>query len=106
MKAVFGEARQAFIAREITKTYETFLSGTLAELLERVQSDSNQQRGEIVIVIHGQSQIETDPIADEQERVLSVLLEDLPLKQAVALAVKITGGNKNALYKMAVEFKK
>ena len=105
MTEVFGGARKAVMAREITKAYETFLSGTLDELKQQVQQDSNQQRGEIVVMVRGLDMSDTEPDLDEQQRVLSVLLEELPLKQAVALAVKITDGNKNTLYKKAVELK-
>ena len=50
---VFGMDRQATLARELTKVYETIYSGTLAEMLEWVAADSNQQRGEIVLMIQG-----------------------------------------------------
>jgi 16S rRNA (cytidine1402-2'-O)-methyltransferase len=105
MVRVFGESRQIVMARELTKTYETFLAGTLAEVLGQVASDSNQQKGEIVLILKGADSEEgVDDV--EQQRVLSLLLDELPLKQAAALAAKITGGQKNALYQMALDQKK
>lgn len=105
MVSVFGESRQTVMARELTKTYETFLAGTLAEVHRQVVSDSNQQKGEIVLILKGADAEEgVDNV--EQQRVLSLLLDELPLKQAAALAAKITGGQKNALYQMALDLKK
>lgn len=105
MVAVFGEDRQLVLAREISKTFETFLSGTAADVLAQVMADTNQQRGEIVLLVHGYNAPERpDGIAPEAEHVLKVLLEELPVKQAAALAAKITGEKKNALYRWALAF--
>lgn len=105
MVAVFGPGREAVVARELTKAFETFLFGTLQELKEQVATDANQQRGEIVLILRG---VEAEAlVADdsEQQRILSLLLEELPGKKAAALTAKITGGNKKALYNLAVELK-
>lgn len=105
MVNVFGENREIVMARELTKTYETFLTGTLAAVQQQVISDTNQQKGEIVLILKGAEAVKG--IDDtEQRRVLSLLLGELPLKQAAALAAKITGGQKNALYQMALDLKK
>lgn len=105
MAATFGAEREAVVARELTKTHETFLTGSLAELVAKVAADSNQQRGEIVVIVRGvdESHLQADDV--EQRRVLALLLEELPGKQAAALAAKITGGNKKQLYQLAVELK-
>jgi len=105
MVSVFGEHREIVMARELTKTYETFLVGTLIEVQQQVISDPNQQKGEIVLILKGVDEIKRVDNA-EQQRVLSLLLDELPLKQAAALAAKITGGPKNALYQMALDQKK
>ena len=99
--AVFGGAHIGFIAREITKTFETYLYGTLAELLVKVETDSNQQRGEIVLVL-GASEITTTATSVDDERLLRLLLTELPAAKAAALAAKITGGDKKQLYQMAL----
>ncbi|MFT6300629.1 MAG: 16S rRNA (cytidine1402-2'-O)-methyltransferase [Saprospiraceae bacterium] len=105
MIGVFGEGRQVVIARELTKTYETFLSGPLADVLLQVKADDNQQKGEIVLVVEGSSLPEKDPDDVEAKRILSILLEDVSLKQAASLAAKITGVQKNLLYKLALSLK-
>jgi 16S rRNA (cytidine1402-2'-O)-methyltransferase len=105
MVTVFGEERDVVMARELTKTYETFLYGRLADVRQQVSEDSNQQKGEIVLVLKGCDAAESQN-DDEQQRVLSLLMGELPLKQAASLAAKITGGQKNALYQLALSLKK
>jgi len=94
--AVLGSEREAVLARELTKTWETLLALPLGELLERVKSDSDQRRGEIVLLIAGAGI--SDEAEEEAHRVALLLAEELPVKQAAALAAKITGARKNALY--------
>ena len=106
MLVVINPLRQIFLARELTKTYETFLSGTLIEVLELVRADINQQKGEIVLVLSGSDPSEENPDTNESDRMLSILLEELPLKQAASLVAKITGGQKNIFYKLALSLKK
>ncbi|MFT7266665.1 MAG: 16S rRNA (cytidine1402-2'-O)-methyltransferase [Porticoccus sp.] len=105
MVNVFGGARQVVMARELTKTYETFLSGSLIEVLVQVREDKNQQKGEIVIVLEGVHSSEKDPDITEARRVLAILLDEVPLKQAALLAAKITGYQKNELYALALSLK-
>ena len=94
--AVLGSEREAVLARELTKTWETLLTMPLGELLQRVKIDPDQRRGEIVLLIAG-AEI-SDETEAEAHRVVLLLAEELPVKQAAALAAKITGARKNALY--------
>lgn len=103
MQRIFGAERQAVLARELTKTFETFLRGSLAEIYQQVSVDLNQQKGECVILVHGASPVESSGIDPEAERVLNILLQDLPVKQAAALAAEITGVKKNLLYQHAIK---
>ncbi|UTW45168.1 16S rRNA (cytidine(1402)-2'-O)-methyltransferase [bacterium SCSIO 12696] len=105
MKAVFGADREVVLARELTKAFETILSAPLEELVEVVAADSNQQRGEIVLLVSGVDEQQEEAGHSEQERVLRLLLDELSVKQASTLAAKITGGHKKTLYKLAVEIK-
>ncbi len=105
MCQVFGDRREAVLARELTKQFETLHSGTLADLLERVGRDANQQLGEFVILIHGVPRAEQAAVDEETERVLKILLDELPVSQAAALAAKITGLKKNKLYEYALIIK-
>ena len=107
----FGEARSAVVARELTKMHETTYRGPLRELLSRAQSDADFSRGEIVLLIAGAADgvVEGDRGIDghggELDRVLKVLLADLPLKQAASLAARITGARANEAYKRALVLK-
>jgi 16S rRNA (cytidine1402-2'-O)-methyltransferase len=100
-----GEEREATVARELTKTYETILQGTLSELLERVESDSNQQKGEFVVLVQGAPARERSEVDAEALRMLQVLLTELPLKQAAGLLAKMTGLSKNVLYEEGLKLK-
>jgi len=97
-----GAGRRAVIARELTKRFETILDDDLAGLQQRVAADPDQQLGELVLLIEGDTRLEDERDADEQRRILALLADELPLKQAVALTARITGGNRNRLYKEAL----
>ncbi|MGB2359732.1 MAG: 16S rRNA (cytidine(1402)-2'-O)-methyltransferase [Porticoccaceae bacterium] len=101
MAEVLGADRDAFMAREISKTFETYLQGSMAELLELVQADSNQQRGEIVLVVAGAAS-EPDLVSVDAEKVLGLLLKELPLTKAASLTAKISGGDKKQLYQLGL----
>lgn len=107
MRAVFGDERQAVLARELTKTFETIRGLPLVELHEWIAADSNQQRGECVVLVSGwQAPEGEDAVSAEALRVLDLLLGELPLKRAAALAAEITGVRKNLLYQVALERQK
>jgi 16S rRNA (cytidine1402-2'-O)-methyltransferase len=103
MVIVLGPQRRITIARELTKTFESFYRCPLGEAHDWLQADANRQRGEFVLLVEAAPPAEDDADAREAERVLRLLLADLPLKQAVKLAVDITGGKKNALYQLALQ---
>ncbi|RDH85159.1 MAG: 16S rRNA (cytidine(1402)-2'-O)-methyltransferase [endosymbiont of Escarpia spicata] len=105
MAEVFGAARESVVARELTKVHETLLRGRLDALIEIVAEDPNQQKGEFVVLVQGAGRGQSDQKTVETEQVLKVLLDELPLKQAAALAAKITGEKKNALYQQALAWK-
>ncbi|MGA7799759.1 MAG: 16S rRNA (cytidine(1402)-2'-O)-methyltransferase [Gammaproteobacteria bacterium] len=100
---IFGAAREALVARELTKTFETIRSGPLAELAAWVRSDPDQQKGEFVLVIHGATPPGSGELDSEARRVVDLLLEELPVKQAAALAARITGVARNRLYAYALQ---
>lgn len=103
MTAVFGPERLAVLARELTKTFETLRRAPLGELLEFVRDDTDQQRGETVLLVHGASPPAADALADEPRRIAALLAAELPVKQAAALAAKITGAKKNQIYDFLIK---
>nr|WP_312971421.1 16S rRNA (cytidine(1402)-2'-O)-methyltransferase [Pseudomonas sp.] len=104
MREVFGGDRQALLARELTKTFETLQGLPLEQLCEWVAADANQQRGECVVLVAGwQAPEDEAAVSVEALRVLDLLLAEMPLKRAAALAAQITGVRKNLLYQAALE---
>ena len=104
MAAVFPQ-RSLVLAREISKTFETFLSGTVSEVQTIVAQDSNQSRGEMVLILHPASIERPSELPDDAQQVMKILSAELPTKQAAELAAKITGENKKALYDLALSWK-
>ncbi|MGI0152914.1 16S rRNA (cytidine(1402)-2'-O)-methyltransferase [Pseudidiomarina sp. WS423] len=99
----FGSERQLVLGRELTKTFETYLHGSIAEVQAQVLADSNQQRGEMVLVLAGAAAVAEDDVTPQALRTLALLREHLPLKKAAALAAEIHGARKNNLYQLALE---
>jgi 16S rRNA (cytidine1402-2'-O)-methyltransferase len=103
MAAVLGGEREVCLARELSKHYETLWLTTLAELDRAISEKRVQERGEMVLVVAGNP---AEPVDDsEAQRVLEILLKDLPVKQASALASQITGVAKRELYQRALALK-
>ncbi|PTA48420.1 16S rRNA (cytidine(1402)-2'-O)-methyltransferase [Shewanella morhuae] len=103
MVEVLGSDRHVVMAREVTKTFETFLSGPVSEVLAKVSTDPNQQKGEIVLMVHGHHVSDDEGIPTVAINTLKLLCEELPLKKAAAIAAQIHGLKKNALYKYGLE---
>lgn len=102
--AVLGGERRIVIARELTKLFESLHACTLAEAADWLASDSVRRKGEFVLLVEGAEAQEPDRAAAGDA--LGVLLSELPLKQAVGLAARITGGRKNELYRQALAMRK
>ena len=99
---VWGEARPATLARELTKTYETIIQDSLAGLLKRVRDDADQRKGEFVLVVQG-AEAREETSEEQAVHALKILLEYLPVKDAAAAAAKLTGLRKNRLYDLALQ---
>lgn len=99
----FGGERTMVMARELTKQFETYLSGTIAEVQQQVLADSNQQRGEMVLMISGAEAAAEADVNPAAMKTLNLLRKELPLKKAAALAAEIHGARKNTLYQLALE---
>jgi len=105
MEQSFGPDRIIVISREITKLFESFHRCTLGEARSWLEADPDRGRGEFVLIVEGAVAVPTQS-AMQSQRVLDVLLRELPVKQAVRLAAQITGARRNALYERALRQKK
>lgn len=105
MCEVFGGERKAVVARELTKMYESILSGDLKMLADYYDTHTGECRGEVVMLVAGAEAVDDAQVSVRPQEVLTILLRELPLKQAVALAGEITGERKNVLYEAALGMK-
>lgn len=97
---VFGSECELVLAKELTKTFERIVSGTCADVKDWLQADAGHCKGEFVLLIPPRPSVEK---VSEHQHLLTILLRELPLKQAVKIACQLTNGNKNELYKIALE---
>jgi 16S rRNA (cytidine1402-2'-O)-methyltransferase len=101
MRAMLGAMRQVVIARELTKMFETIHACLLEEAPDWLNAEDNRRKGEFVLIIEGAAPKAAD--GEEAQRTLETLLSQLPLKQAVELATRITGAKRNRLYELALK---
>ena len=102
---IMGQEREVVVARELTKTFETFLGGTLEEVLDAVRSDDNQRKGEFVVMVRGAKDV-PDALSLDENRLLEALAEVLPPKTAAVTAVRLLGGHKRQWYERLMALKK
>lgn len=105
LREVLGGGRTVTIARELTKLFETIHVCALDEATEWLEADPNRQKGEFVLLVSGAAVEQRGGVGEEAQRILQILLADLPLKQAVKLAAEISGEKRNALYELALQLK-
>ncbi len=104
LAAACGGDRRACVAREVTKRFESFYRGSLAELAARAAGDEDMRRGECVVIVAGA--LEAAPEAARLDEALGVLLEFLPASAAAAAAARLTGVRRNDAYARALEITK
>jgi 16S rRNA (cytidine1402-2'-O)-methyltransferase len=104
LAAVFGADRPAAVARELTKKFETVYRGTLGALAQQAATDADMTRGEIVLVVQGAANA-TSVDDMEVERVLKILLEEMPVSQAARIAAQVTGRARKELYERALRLR-
>ncbi len=102
MSDVFGEDRYVVVARELTKLFETIRGDCLSDLVKWIESNTEQQCGEFVVLVEGVQKASLSELTEEDHRILKILLQELSVKQAAHLAAKITGKKKNLLYQQAI----
>ena len=106
LAAVFGVDRRAAVARELTKAHETTYRGTLAELAEKAKTEPNFARGEITIVVQGARESDHKAESLQLEKVVGLLVKELPPSRAAALAAQLTGARRNEAYALAMRLAK
>jgi 16S rRNA (cytidine1402-2'-O)-methyltransferase len=94
---VLGEDREIVIARELTKTHEEVIRGSVGQVLEAASSEALQERGEFVLVLAGNGNKQS-AIDDQALKIFDLLMEELPLKTSALLAAKITGLKRKDFY--------
>ena len=106
MKKIFGSERVATVARELTKSFETIKQDTLENLCIDIIKNTEAQKGEFVIIVQGA--LSNTSTSDQQQltTLLTQLLTELSVKQAVSLACKITQLNRKVVYALALDLKK
>jgi 16S rRNA (cytidine1402-2'-O)-methyltransferase len=97
MRSAFGDGREAVLAREITKLFETVLDGTLATIAAMVAADPNQRKGEFVLVIAGAPEDENAALR-EGRRLYAKLAEVMKPSQAAKIAADLSGASRKDLY--------
>ena len=102
----FGSGRECVLGRELTKTFETFYSGSAGEVLEQLQDDAHGTRGEFVVMVRGAPPSdEAAATALDADRLLALLIAELPVKKAARIVAEVSGVGKNELYQRALELK-
>ena len=105
IRGCFGESREVVLARELTKAFETWYSGSVGKVLDALDADSHSDKGEYVVMVAGAPSDEQGLVAMDADRILSLLLPELPVKKAVKVAVELTGLARNDLYQRALALK-
>jgi len=102
LSEAFGGERDAALAKELTKLHERIRSGTLDELREWLLERDERARGEFVILVSGAREEGPSPLRDDERMVLAELLKELSVKRAVEIASRLTGRERNRLYRLAL----
>jgi 16S rRNA (cytidine1402-2'-O)-methyltransferase len=105
LERVFGASRRLVIARELTKIFETIHACEIGDAKRWLAEDANRTRGEFVLIVEGAAENRDETLV-RGRHALEILLEELPVKQAAALAARISGARKNELYDLALELKR
>jgi 16S rRNA (cytidine1402-2'-O)-methyltransferase len=106
MCAIFGLQRRVTLARELTKTFETIKQKSLAEMLQWVQADTDQQRGEIVLIVEGAIQVKQTEIGVRAEALIKLLQDELPPKQVSKIVAEHYELAKKDVYEYVLDLKK
>ncbi len=101
---VFGD-RPCVVAKELTKLHERFLAGSAAAIGRQLVADARLAKGEFVVLIDNGALPAADRLQDDDLELLSILLDELNLKTAVKIAMRLTGKNRNQIYQQALKLR-
>ena len=99
----FGSHRMLTIAREISKKFETFYCGTVAEVMQTIAADERHRKGEFVLVVSGATEAKADH--DRAVEIMELLITEMPLKRASKIAARLLPENSNELYALGIKLK-
>lgn len=97
-------ARPLTVGRELTKQFEDIVTLPCAQLAAWLQDDPQRRRGEFTLIVHPPDTSARDDegtVTPEAQRVLRLLLQELPPARAARLAAALTGAPRDALYALA-----
>ncbi len=104
MRDAFSDQRLIFVARELTKRFESHFLGTAQACVDWLSADSNQQKGEFVVIVAGSdAQLEEARRHEHGMEIVRLLKSEVSMKKAVSLGSKISGARKNLLYEAALK---
>ncbi len=103
MQNVLGKERYVVLARELTKTWETISGDSIENLLFWLQQDQNRTKGEMVLIVEGQSAVDEQLISSQAIKALQLLSQELPLKKAAAIVAELYACKKNVLYQYGLD---
>ncbi|HIN18133.1 MAG TPA: rRNA (cytidine-2'-O-)-methyltransferase, partial [Gammaproteobacteria bacterium] len=101
----FGEGRECVLGRELTKTFETFYSGTVKEVLAELEADPHGSRGEFVVMVRGNDVVTGSSLDLDADKLLKLLVAEMPVKKAAKIVAEVSGIGKNELYQRALQLK-
>jgi 16S rRNA (cytidine1402-2'-O)-methyltransferase len=94
------------VAKELTKLHEQFLRGTAVQLLARLEQDPALTRGEFVVLVDNPASAEENRLNTDDVEMLKILLDEVSVKIAVKIAIRLTGKKKNEIYHQALRLRK
>jgi len=97
---------QILVAREMTKIHETFYRGNITHVIEQLETSNYGTKGEFVLIVSGIKKTTSEDFTSEDQRIMDILYDSLPQKEALSMASKILNKKRNFLYQKMIEHKK
>ena len=96
---------QILVAREMTKIHETFYRGNITHVIEQLETSNYGAKGEFVLIVSGIKKTTSEDFTSEDQRIMDILYDSLPQKEALSMASKILNKKRNFLYQKMIEHK-